>query len=135
MSATTGEGRVTWIASLPGDSRTVEPVCLLVDSAASPRSTTYCWIALGIFADVPPTSAVAVDVTARHVRQPAREAPRRRTRVMPPLGPLASRRVLLGVHESAQLGEPHGRVAPRLVERRLRGCLEFPLESALRGRR
>jgi len=31
------------------------------------------------------------------------------------LGPLASGRVQLGVHESTQLGEAHGCVAPRLV--------------------
>src|SRR6266487_2419324 len=54
---------------------------------------------------------------------------------LPPLRPLASGRVQLGVHESTQLREAHGRVAPRLVEQSLRGCVEFPLEGALRGRR
>src|SRR5438552_16526991 len=51
------------------------------------------------------------------------------------LGPLASGRVQLGVHESTQLREAHGRVAPRLVEQSLRGCLKFPLEGARPGRR
>ena len=53
---------------------------------------------------------------------------------LPPLRPLASGRVQLGVHESTQLREAHGSVAPRLVEQSLRGCVEFPLEGALRGR-
>jgi hypothetical protein len=52
----------------------------------------------------------------------------------PPLGLLASRRVQLGVEESAQLIEARRRAAPRLVEHRLRRCLELPLEAAL-GRR
>src|SRR5213594_2622036 len=56
-------------------------------------------------------------------------------RVIPALGPLANGRVQLGVHESTQLREAHGRVAPRLVEQSLRGCIKFPLEGALRGRR
>ena len=56
-------------------------------------------------------------------------------RVAPALGPLASGRVQLGVHESTELREAHGGVAPRLVEQRLRGCLQFPLEGARPGRR
>src|SRR5256885_8951868 len=43
----------------------------------------------------------------------------------PALGPLASGRVQLGVHEFTQLREAHGRVAPRLVEQSLRGCVKF----------
>src|SRR5207237_2424363 len=56
-------------------------------------------------------------------------------RVAPALGPLPSGRVQLGVHESTQLREAHGRVTPRLVEQSLRGCLKFPLEGARPGRR
>src|SRR5437870_474886 len=56
-------------------------------------------------------------------------------RVKPALGPLASGRVQLSVHKSTQLRKTHGRVAPRLVEQSLRGCIKFPLEGALRGRR
>src|SRR4029077_19608209 len=61
--------------------------------------------------------------SSRHVREKG-----------PPLGLLASRRVQLGVEESAQLIEARRRGAPRLVEHRLRRCLELPLEAAL-GRR
>ena len=52
----------------------------------------------------------------------------------PPLGLLARGCVQLGVEESAQLIEARRRVAPRLVEHRLRCCLELPSEAAL-GRR
>src|SRR5207253_4910879 len=41
------------------------------------------------------------------------------------LGPLASGRVQLGVHESTLPREAHGRVAPRFVEMRLRSVRIF----------
>ena len=39
------------------------------------------------------------------------------------LVPLASRRVELSVNETAQLRKPRGRVVPRAVQPRLRGCV------------